>query len=91
MSVLATLSTDELAVLVGKSGDWVERRVAREGHEHLRVGRAMRFTGEQAEAFIDSFTVRPADAGASAAPEPPTDPRSDPLGTQSSRSRSRHR
>lgn len=84
MSVEATLSPADLGALIDKSADWVERRVNGGDHEHLRVGRSMRFTPEQADSFIRSFTARPA-GSPSAAPD------SDPLRSQSSRSRNRRK
>lgn len=82
MSIDTTLSPADLAALVEKSADWVERRVNAGEFEHLRVGRSMRFTTDQAEAFIRSFTVRPGDGMPSA-------PVADPLRDQTSRSRNR--
>lgn len=71
------------AALKEKSADWVERRVNAGDFEHLRVGRSMRFTADQAEAFISTFKVRPHDDD----PEPD----GDPLRSQSSRSKNRRK
>lgn len=76
-----TLSLDEVGDLVGHSADWVKRRL--EKFEHLRVGRSIRFTTEQAETFVRSFVVRP---GSDA-----TDDEGDPLRDQSSKSRNRRK
>jgi hypothetical protein len=57
-SLDGTLSLKEVGALIGRSADWVLRRI--DEHEHLEVGRSYRFTPEQAEAFVASFTVRPA-------------------------------
>jgi len=85
MTVEKTLSPAELGALIGdKAADWVERRVNGGEYEHLRVGRSMRFTPEQADAFIRSFTVRP---GSDTTPEP----ENDPLRSQSPRSRNSHK
>jgi len=84
VSLDTTLSPADVAALVEKSADWVERRVNAGEFEHLRVGRSMRFTTDQAETFIRSFTVRP-----DAAPGP--EPDADPLRSQSARSRNRRK
>jgi len=84
MSLDMTLSPADVAALVDKSTDWVERQVNAGKFEHLKVGRSMRFTTDQAEAFIRSFTVRPDDAS-----EPEQD--ADPLRSQSARSRNRRK
>lgn len=84
MSLDTTLSSADVANLVDKSADWVERRVNAGEFEHLRVGRSMRFTTDQAETFIQSFTVRPGST-------PGTDPEADPLRSQSTRSKNRHK
>jgi len=59
MSIDKTLSPADVAELVDKAPDWVKRRVNAGKYEHLRVGRSMRFTPEQADAFIRSFTALP--------------------------------
>lgn len=84
MTIDTTLSPADVAGLVDKSADWVERRVNAGEFEHLRIGRSMRFTSEQAEAFIRSFTVRP-----DGAPSPEVE--QDPLREQTGPSRSRNR
>jgi hypothetical protein len=84
MSLDTTLSPADVAALVEKSADWVERRVNAGEFEHLRVGRSMRFTTDQAETFIRSFTVRPDG-------EPGAEQAADPLRSQSSRSRNRRK
>lgn len=81
---LITYSTTEVGAAVKRSADWVERRVNGGDCEYLRVGRSVRFTPDQAEAFIRSFTIRPDGA---AAPEP----EADALRSQTSRSRNRRK
>lgn len=80
MALDTTLSLDEVGNLVGRSADWVKRRL--EKFEHLRVGRQIRFTTEQADRFVRSFTVRPGSD---------TDDEGDPLRDQSSKSRNRRK
>lgn len=70
------------AALKEKSADWVARRVNAEGFKHLRVGGSMRFTREQAEAFIRSFETSTDGEAAAAA---------DPMASQTSRSRNRRK
>jgi hypothetical protein len=70
------------AALKERSADWVARQVNAGGFEHLRVGGSMRFTLEQAEAFIASFKVG---AGGEAVAE------TDPMRSQTSRSRNRRK
>lgn len=83
MTVDRTLSPADVGALLGdKSADWVQRRVNGGQHAHLRVGHSMRFTPEQAEAFIRSFSVDPA-AGPFSAGD------ADPMRSQTSRSRNR--
>ena len=85
MSVEATLSPADIAALLGgeeHSADWVKRTVNRGDYEYLRVGRSMRFTVEQADAFIRSFTVRPGDPSSPA-------PEKDDLRSQTGRSKNR--
>lgn len=72
-------SLDDVAESVGKSADWVKRKLP--GFEHQRVGRSIRFTTEQAEMFIDTFTVRPG--------SDTDDGDGDPLRDQSTRSKNR--
>lgn len=81
VSIETTLSVDDVAAIVDRSPDWIKRRAPK--FEHLRVGRSIRFTPDQAEAFVRSFTVRPAESGA-----PPVG-EADPLREQTSKSRSR--
>lgn len=81
MDLDATLSLDEVGELVGHSGDWVKRRISE--FEHLRPGRSIRLTTEQAEKFVRSFIVRPgSDAG---------EEETDPLRDQSTGSKSRRK
>lgn len=68
------------AALKKKSADWVERRVNAGEFAHLRVGQSMRFTEAQAEAFIAAFVVEG---------DGTTETGSDPLRSQSPRSRNR--
>lgn len=85
---LETLSPADVAALLGEeehTPEWVKRTVNRGGHEYLRVGRSMRFTPDQAEAFIRSFTVHP-DGGSSK-----HDDEKDPLRSQTSKSKSRRK
>lgn len=84
MTVEKTLSPADVAALLGEehSADWVKRTVNRGTYPHLRVGRSMRFTVEQADAFIRSFTVRPGDSSSSAAEK-------DDLRSQTGRSKNR--
>jgi hypothetical protein len=77
----STLSLEEVGELVGHSADWVKRRIT--GFEHLKVGRSVRFTTEQAGAFIRSFTVSPGDGN--------DDDDTDPLRDQSSKSKNRRK
>ncbi|MCP2265534.1 hypothetical protein ACFQHV_01175 [Promicromonospora thailandica] len=91
MTTLTTLSAADLGALINKSGDWVERKVIRAGHEHLRVGREMRFTDDQAETFIRSFTTRTEVTDGPAPATPTAVPAEDPLLSQSTRSRRRHK
>jgi hypothetical protein len=84
MTVEPTLSPADVAALLGgeeHSAAWVKRVVNAGSYEYLRVGRSMRFTVEQADAFIRSFTVRP--DGGSPAPE------KDELRSQTGRSKNR--
>lgn len=84
MTVEPTLSPADVAALLGgkeHSAAWVKRVVNGGSYEYLRVGRSMRFTVEQADAFIRSFTVRP--DGDSPAPE------RDELQSQTGRSKNR--
>lgn len=81
MALDTTLSLDDVGELVGHSGDWVKRRL--EKFEHLKVGRSVRFTTEQAEKFVRSFVVRPGSGDDADG--------SDPLRDQSSKSRNRRK
>lgn len=81
MALDTTLSLDEVGELVGHSADWVKRRLPE--FEHLKVGRSVRFTTEQAEGFIRSFVVRP---GSDVNDD---DDETDPLTEQSSQSKAR--
>lgn len=82
MTLDTTLSPGDVGGLVDRSADWVERQVNAGEFEHLRVGRSMRFTTDQAEAFIRSFTVRPMGNSAPGSEQ-------DPLRSQTSKSRNR--
>lgn len=82
MTIETTLSLDEAAELVDKSPDWLKRRLST--FEHLRIGRSIRFTPDQAEALVRSFTVRPR-------PQADPAPDADPLRSQTSKSRNRSR
>lgn len=85
MTVEPTLSPADVAALLGgeeHSAAWVKRVVNGGSYEYLRVGRSMRFTPEQADAFIRSFTVRPSDDSSPA-------PEQDPLRSQTSKSKNR--
>jgi hypothetical protein len=75
------LSLDEVGFLVGKSGDWVKKRIA--NFEHSKVGRTRSFTPEQAEAFRSSF-IRPVGSDGEG-------DGTDPLRDQSSKSRNRRK
>lgn len=54
-----TLSLEHIARSVERSTDWVRRQLKERGLEHSRFGRQIRFTPEQAEAFVRAFTVNP--------------------------------
>lgn len=85
MTVEPTLSPADVAALLGgeeHSAAWVKRVVNGGSYEYLRVGRSMRFTVEQADAFIRSFTVR-SDGDSPAKPE------EDDLRSQTGRSKNR--
>lgn len=74
-------SLDEVAEAVGHGADWVKRRVR--DFEHMKVGRVIRFSTEQAEAFIRTFVVQPG--------SDTEDNETDPLRDQSSKSRNRRK
>jgi hypothetical protein len=86
VTTLATFSLEDVCEALGKSADWTTRRIAERKAPHLRVGRTIRFTAEQAAAFIESFTVTEDDTDTA-----PDEDDGDPLRSQTSRSRSRHR
>lgn len=75
---LVTFSVEEVAEAVGKGPEWVMRRL--KGFTHLKVGRTPRFTPEQAEAFVQSFTIRPGN-------DSPDDDGEDPLRSNVTRGR----
>jgi hypothetical protein len=83
---LVTYSASDVGAAVKRSADWIERLVKGGKYEYLRVGRSMRFTPEQAEALIQSFTIRPGDGT-----ELEPGEEADPLREQTSRSRNRRK
>lgn len=54
-----TLSAAEVGAMVNQAPSTVRRRVNRGDLRYLRVGREVRFTEDQADAYIRSFTVDP--------------------------------
>ncbi|MEU2199683.1 hypothetical protein [Isoptericola sp. NPDC019482] len=52
-----TISLEEMAENTGHTADWVKRQIAARGFEHTRFGREIRFTTEQAQAFVRAYSV----------------------------------
>lgn len=59
MSELPKVYTlDEVAAHIGMSRRWVADRVNKDGAEHIRFRKQVRFTAEQVEALVAMFTVK---------------------------------
>lgn len=48
----------QAAVIFGKGQRWVRDRVADRTLDHVRIGKSIRFTKQQLDAFIDANTRR---------------------------------